>query len=292
MTFMVAAAIGAGGALLGGVISSRSASRAANTQAAAATQAADTQSAAALEAARIQAQSADKALQLQRDQWNQTQTNQQPWLNAGTNALTQMQYGQYSNPTPWKDFSMSDYQQDPGYQFRLSEGLKALDRTAAARGGLLSGATLKGAQRYGQDLASQEYNAAYGRYNTDQANRIGQENTGYNRLAALAGVGQTANSQLNAAGQNFANAGSNIYGNLGSATAAGINAAGTAGAAGINAAGQSYAAGQLGTGNSWANALNSGVSSYGQYNLLNALKSSPAPVVSSGWGDTYAYGRE
>ena len=45
----------------------------------------------------------------------------------------------------------------PGYQFRLSEGLKALERSAAARGTLLSGGTLKGMQRYAQDVASTEY---------------------------------------------------------------------------------------------------------------------------------------
>ena len=52
---------------------------------------------------------------------------------------------------------------DPGYKFRLSEGMKALDRQAAARGGLISGNALKATQRYGQDLASQEFGNAYNR---------------------------------------------------------------------------------------------------------------------------------
>ena len=60
-------------------------------------------------------------------------------------------FGKYA-----RDFSMADFQADPGYAFRLSEGQKALERQAAARGGLISGAALKAAQRYGQDAASQD----------------------------------------------------------------------------------------------------------------------------------------
>jgi hypothetical protein len=65
--------------------------------------------------------------------------------------------------------------QDPGYQFRLKEGMQGLERSAAARGGLLSGGTLKGIQRYGQDMASQEYQNAFNRYQTSrQATKIGR----------------------------------------------------------------------------------------------------------------------
>lgn len=101
-----------------------------------------------------------------------------------------------------KNFSMEDYVADPGYQFRMEEGTKALDRSAAARGGLLSGAQLKGITRFGQDQASQEYGNAYNRYQSNQTNQ-------YNRLASLAGVGQTANNALQQAGQNYANGASN-----------------------------------------------------------------------------------
>jgi len=65
-------------------------------------------------------------------------------------------YGKYA-----KDFSMADYQADPGYAFRLSEGMKQLGHQAAGRGGLVSGQTLKGLQDYDQDAASQEYNNAF-----------------------------------------------------------------------------------------------------------------------------------
>jgi hypothetical protein len=94
-----------------------------------------------------------------------------------------------------RQYGMDQFQQDPGYAFRLSEGMKALDRSAAARGGLLSGATLKGAQRYGQDLASQEFTNAFNRYQSQLGTRLGT-------LGSMYGGGQAAAGQLvGAAGQ-------------------------------------------------------------------------------------------
>lgn len=144
-------------------------------------------------------------------------------------------FGKYA-----RDFSMADFQQDPGYAFRLSEGLKALDRQAAARGGLMSGAALKAASRYGQDIGSQEYGNAYNRYQTNRANQL-------NPLGSLMQSGQAAvNNQATAAGTYGTNAG-----NL------------------MMQGGQSIAAGQLGAGNTWNNALNAVASSYQNQNNFN-----------------------
>jgi hypothetical protein len=107
-------------------------------------------------------------------------------------------FGKYA-----RDFSMADYQADPGYAFRLKEGLKALDASAAARGGLISGAALKAAGRYGQDYASNEYSNAFNRYQINRTNQL-------QPLQSLMGVGQTAtNATSNAAGAYGAAAGSN-----------------------------------------------------------------------------------
>jgi hypothetical protein len=139
--------------------------------------------ASANKAANTQASAADRAAQLQQQQFDKNIELQAPWREAGVNALGKLQSGDVMG------------QMDPGYQFRLSEGMKALDRTAASRGGLLSGATLKGAQRYGQGLASQEYGNAY------------------NRLAAMAGIGQTATGAMTGLGSQFAsNQGENYMG--------------------------------------------------------------------------------
>lgn len=120
-----------------------------------------------------------------------------------------------------KDFSMADYQEDPGYKFRLSEGMKGLDRSAAARGGLQSGAALKAAANYSEDAASQEYGNAYNRYNTNRGNQ-------FNRLATLAGVGQTANAANTASGVNYANTTGNILTNNGDSQGNAIMSAGNA----------------------------------------------------------------
>ena len=118
-------------------------------------------------------------------------------------------FGKYA-----RDFGMQDYQADPGYAFRLSEGQKAIERSAAARGGLQSGSALKAAARFGQDLGSQEYQNAFNRYQVNRANQL-------NPLQSLMGAGQSAaNTLTSAAGQQGQNQAANIY-NAGQARASG-----------------------------------------------------------------------
>tara|TARA_R110000868_G_scaffold125249_1_gene330914 strand:- start:2064 stop:2777 length:714 start_codon:yes stop_codon:yes gene_type:complete len=161
-------------------------------------------------ASKTQAQSAQQGIDAQERMFNRQNELQEPFRKAGEEALNKL-IPLASNYTP---FGMNQFQQDPGYAFRLSEGMKALDRTAAARGGLLSGSTLKGAQRYGQDLGSQEYMNAFNRYQTER-------NAQLNPLQSLAGLGQTATGTLtNAAGQMGQNLAAG-YGNIGQARASG-----------------------------------------------------------------------
>ena len=113
-----------------------------------------------------------------------------------------------------KPFGTEQFQQDPGYAFRQAEGMKALERSAAARGGLLSGGTLKGIQRFGQDLASQEYGNAFNRYQVERSARL-------NPLQSLMGSGQSAtNVQTGNIGQSSQNEQANLM-NAGQARASG-----------------------------------------------------------------------
>lgn len=198
MSFVTAAMIAGGATLASSLIGSRAAGKAAD----------------------VQASAADRAAQLQNEQFNKQVELQEPWRQAGINALGKLQSG-----------DVMGYM-DPSYKFRLGEGLKALDRQAAARGGLISGGALKAAQRYGQEFASNEFGNAY------------------NRLAGLAGIGQTATNQLGAAGQ---------------ANAANVGNLMTGGAA-------ARASGYVGG----ANALTGGLNTYLNYtqgqNMLNALQ--------------------
>ena len=129
---------------------------------------------------------ASQAADAMRDVSSQNQAALAPWLQAGSGALNTLT-GRMPDLT--RRFTMSDFEQDPGYAFRLAEGQKALERSAAARGGLFSGGTGKALTRYGQDMGSQEYTNAYNRY-------MGGNQNEYNMLSNIAGLGQTATGQL------------------------------------------------------------------------------------------------
>ena len=144
-------------------------------------------------AAEISTAASREAIDLQRQMYYEGVARQQPWLQAGQIALNKL----VPEATNYQNFGMEQFKQDPGYAFRMSEGMKALENSAAARGGLLSGATMKGIQRYGQDMASQEYMNAFNRYQVEREARL-------NPLQSLAGVGQTTANALAAGGQGFA----------------------------------------------------------------------------------------
>ena len=129
-----------------------------------------------------------------------------------------------------RSFGMDQFEADPGYAFRLSEGMKALERSAAARGGLLSGQTLKGATRYGQDMASQEYTNAFNRYQLERQARL-------NPLQSLMGSGQTATNQLTGAAGQLGQGLAQSYGNLGQAQASAYVGGANAAMGGLNSIG-------------------------------------------------------
>jgi hypothetical protein len=160
-------------------------------------------------AADIGARSQAEAIAAQREARDQQIALQEPYRQAGLTGQNRLMellglggntgaagYGQYS-----RDFGMQDFQQDPGYQFRLGEGLKAMSRQAGARGGLISGQTMKGLEDYRQGLASQEYGNAFNRYQTNRQNQLAP-------LGSLMSSGQAAASgQVGSQGQYGANVG-------------------------------------------------------------------------------------
>ena len=101
--------------------------------------------------------------------------------------------------------AMANFQTSPGYQWRLDQGMRAVDAQQAARGMLRSGATLKAEQAYAQGLASDEYNkylanadSTYGNYYKRADSAFGDY---YTRLANLATMGQNAAAQQGTATQ-------------------------------------------------------------------------------------------
>jgi hypothetical protein len=181
-----------------------------------------TGSQAAQSAADTQAQSAREARDLARDIFNEQKALQEPFRTAGITAQNQLltllglqggtqgaEFGRYARP-----FGMQDFQADPGYAFRLSEGMKALEASRAAKGGLLSGATGKALTRYGQDLGSQEYGNAFNRFQTERVNRL-------QPLGALMGTGQAAAANQGAAAGQYGQTAGGLTTDIGAARAAG-----------------------------------------------------------------------
>ena len=197
---VIAAGIGAAGAIGGGLIASSASKK----------------------AARVQEQAARDATSAQERMFQRQTELQEPFRQGGLTAQQEIMqllgiggdktaagYGSMA-----KAFGTDQFQQDPGYAFRQAEGMKALERSAAARGNLLSGSTMKGIQRFGQDLASQEYQNAFNRFQVERSARL-------NPLQSLMGSGQSAtNVMTGAAGQMGQNEASNIY-NAGQARASG-----------------------------------------------------------------------
>ncbi len=227
MSAVAAAIIGATATIAGGVIASSGAKKAANVQA---------------QAARDAQTANERMLERQIGL-------QEPFRQAGLTAQEQIMqllgiggdktaegYGSLAKP-----FGLSDFQQDPGYAFRQAEGMKALERSAAARGGLLSGSTLKGIQRFGQESASQEYGNAFNRYQIERSARL-------NPLQSLMGAGQSATNVMTGnIGQSSQNEQGNIMG-----------------------AGQARASGYVGSANALGGALGSIGQAAASYPLMNA----------------------
>lgn len=159
-----------------------------------------------------------------------------PWREKGVGALNKLSVllGLEGNGDPefgalTKGFQFT--QDDPSYQFRLNQGLKALKNSYAGKGRFLSGSAMKGINDYAQGAASQEYGQSF---NRDLATRTNM----FNRLASVAGTGQTA---------------SNTMGDLNTQ------------------AGNAQAAGQIGSANAMSNGLTNAYNTYTQNELMRRL---------------------
>jgi len=210
----VAAAIG-GSSIISGIMGSRAARDAANTQAAA-----------------IRDQIAE-----QRRQFEIQNEQLAPYRELGYTALNDI--------TGRKDFLTSQFGPDqfaqyldPSYNFRFQQGQRAAQNAMNAGGGLLSGNTLRGLTEYGQGAASQEYASAFNRFQTERGNI-------YNTLASMAGIGQTGQSQANQLASNYMNAQTQLGVGLGATQAAGTIGQANAYSNAIGGAGNALAYGLM-----------------------------------------------
>ena len=268
---MSVAWVAVGASVLGTVAASNASGKAADAQAESANNASSNSLVASRESNALQKEMFDKQIELNA-----------PFRNAGLagqNRLMEMLglggdknaqgYGSAS-----KNFSMSDFQEDPGYQFRMQQGQQALERSAAARGGLLSGRAGKDMTNYAQGAASQEYGNAFNRFQTNRSNQL-------NPLQSLAGMSQTASGTMsNAAGAYGANVGNNL---TSTAQQVGNNMMG---------AGNARASGYVGSANAINQGISGGVNAFQNYNMMNKMFPSAPGITDGGYsmGTGSAYG--
>lgn len=189
-------------------------------------------------AAKAQGAAAQDASDQQRAMYDQTREDNMPALGARNSSLARVQemlgiggnakaagYGSWSKP-----IAPQNVQGEAGYQFGLTQGNNNIQGSAAAAGGLFSGATGKALTRYGNDYATTKYGDAYNRLAADQ-------DRSRNALMQLAGAGQSGASTIAQSGANTSSQiGSNMIG-AGNAQGASIIAQGNALQGGVNALG-------------------------------------------------------
>jgi hypothetical protein len=181
---------------------------------------------AAIQAAQIQANSARYSADLQKKMYDEAVARSQPWVNAGTSAVNE--YAGLLKLPGYNAIDRTDYlRSTPGYQFQLGEGVNALDRSAAARGMLLSGPQAKAVTKYGQGLADTTYNSLMDRiYGLSNQGQSAAALTGNQGITSGQNIGNTLMSGANAQAQGLYNAYNaresaygnqqkNIYGGLG-----------------------------------------------------------------------------
>ena len=179
-------------------------------------------------AAHAQRDAAGEASDTELEMFYQGREDTAPWREAGENALAKL--------TAKIDAGPGKYTKSPGYAFRLAEGEKAIERSAAARSGVLSGRTAKALTRYGQDYATDDYDNFLARYYDS-----------LKPLQSVAGVGQTTASQDAAQGNAVASrVGQNIIG-----------------------AGDAEAGGYIDSANAVTGAANSGINNYLMWKYIN-----------------------
>lgn len=238
------------------------------------------------QAAQLQHQDQEASLAFQQQEFNTQQENLAPWLQTGGQSLSKLssllglsgdpsQQGFGSLAQGWNgSFTAPTAQQaqaTPGYQFQLAQGDQAIQNSAAARGGLLSGGTAKSLDQYNSGLADSTYQQTYNnafqqyqqQYNEFQQNQANE----FNRYAGLAGVGQQAATTLGSEGQAAA---SNV---------AGINtAAGAQQGQTLGNIGAANASGYVGIGN----AVSGGINNTSQLLLLSSLLGNSSGSVANG----------
>ncbi len=287
LTRLLPSLVSSGTSLLAGGLGANAATAAAGLQSNAAIEAAKIEAAAGLQGQQLISQTAANSLDFQKQVLAQQQANAQPWINAGSGALTrigditsnpafQWQGGQFTLPTA------AEAAATPGFQFQLEQGEAALQAYERSQGKLLSGAAAKEINQYAQGVASTNYQNTVGNkltaFNTNYGTFANERAANLNPQLALAGLGQVSTGNLNSNLSTAANLNANTAGSAASNVAnLGVTTAGNVANLG-QAAAQAQASGYVSSGNQISGALgnvgNNITNALTVQQLLAALKGS------------------
>ena len=246
-----------------------------------------TQSSAAQTAAGEQANAAQQGLNFEQQVYNGQQQTQLPFVQSGVQALGDLadpnfagspyQLQNIKAPGAFVAPTLQQAQQTPGYQFIQQQGDQGILAGAAAAGGNINGATLKGLESYNSNLANTSYSnifnqqlAGYGANLQDYQAQLQRQQQGFSQLFSQAGLGETGAANVNATGTSAAQTVASLLGNIGNA-----QAAGTIGSANATANGLS------GVANSATNALllqQLGLTGSGTSGVTSAIPQSQAGI--------------
>lgn len=238
--------------------------------------AANKQSSAAKQAGNLQYKAAQDAATQQMAMFQQMQGNLKPYMTAGTNALTQMQGLTGTNPggnpltapltAPFEEWNptQAGLEATPGYQFALSQGLKAGQNRLTVQGLGESGPAVTGAIDYATGMASGTYQQQFQNYNVERGNYWNQNQSIYNMLAGITQTGQNAAAGTGVAGIQTGGAISNLM---------------TGGAAALGAGG-------LGSANAWAQGATNIGSGIGNAGMMLAMTNNGMYGPTASWGGT------
>jgi hypothetical protein len=206
-------------------------------------------------ASRQQQAAAEAARRQQAELYGRTAETFEPYTRVGSRAsnLLLAGLGNGTDGDLTRRFSLADFEKEPGYDFRMQEGQRGVEGSAAARGNVLSGAAQKALMKYGQNFASNEYGKAYDRYSADQDNR-------FQRIFGTAGLGLNATNNLATATTNFGNQSSGL----------------------ITGSGNAQAAGSIGTGNALNDGLGTATGAW-QYYMANRPRSYTGGNIPAGY---------
>ena len=217
----------------------------------------------------LQSRQADAARQQQEKYFGVAKQAYDPYTQFGQQSMNALARGMGLTPGADSGYlmnqpTMDQLQMDPGYAFREQQGMKALQQQLSAGGLGASGSALKAGQRFGQDLASQEYGNAYNRFMANRANQMallqGGVSTG---LGAAGGIGSAASGT----GQNIGNT---------------LLAQGSAIGQGVEQAGQARASGYMGGATALGQALQAPAQNYMLYSMMNRFQPAKSSFGSYG----------